>query len=103
MELVFVTMFVDAHKGHNTARYDILGGFLHADLDKDITMILKGRHAKLMVQVTPNLYWTYISVNRQGTAILYVKMQKPTNGLLRSVLLLFYMKLVADLESIDSC
>jgi hypothetical protein len=33
----------------------------------------------------------------KGTAILYVKMQKAMHGLLRSALL-FYKKLVADLE-----
>ncbi len=62
-------------------------------------MVLKGRLAQLMVQVTPNLYMKYISVDRRGTAILYIKMQKAIYGLLRSALL-FYKKLVADLESI---
>ncbi len=39
-------------------------------------------------------------MDRKGTAILYVKMQKALYGLLRSALpLLFYKKLVADLES----
>jgi hypothetical protein len=62
-------------------------------------MILKGKLAELMVQITPNLYRKYISVDRKGTAIPYIKMQKAINGLLRSALL-FYKKLVADLESI---
>jgi hypothetical protein len=52
-----------------------------------------------MVQVASNLYKKYISVDRKGTAILYIKMQKAIYGLLRSTLL-FYKKLVADLESI---
>jgi hypothetical protein len=41
----------------------------------NITKILKGRLAKLMVQVAPNLYRKCISVGRRGTAILNVKMQ----------------------------
>ncbi len=86
-----------AHEECNVACFDIPGVFLHTDLDKDITMILKWRLAELMVQVAPNLYRKYISVNRRATAILYVKMQKVIYGLLRSALL-FYMKLVADLE-----
>ena len=61
-------------------------------------MILKGRLAELMVQVAPNLYRKYISVDRKGTAILYVKMQKAMYGLLRSALL-FYKKLVSELEN----
>ena len=61
-------------------------------------MVLKGRLAELMVQVAPNLYRKYITVDRKGMAILYVKMQKALYGLLRSALLI-YNKLVADLES----
>ncbi len=76
--------------------------FLHDDLDEDITMVLKmvlkGRLAELMVQVAPNLYRKYISMDRMGMAILYMKMQKAMYGLLRSALL-FYRKLVEDLES----
>jgi hypothetical protein len=36
-------------------------------------MVLKGRLAELMVQVASNLDRKYITVNRKGTAILYVK------------------------------
>jgi hypothetical protein len=98
MESVFITAVIDAHKGRNVACFDIPGAFLHADINKDIPMVLKGRLAELMVQVAPNLYKKYITVDRKGTAILYVKMQKALYGLLRSALL-FYKKLVADLES----
>jgi hypothetical protein len=82
----------------NVACFYIPGAFLHANIDKRITMILKGRLAELMVQVAPNLYRKYITVDRKGTAILYVKMQQALYGLLRSALL-FYKKLVAHLES----
>ncbi len=60
-------------------------------------MILKGRLSELMVQVAPNLHRKYISADRRGTAILYVKMQKAIYGLLRSALL-FCKKFVSDLE-----
>jgi hypothetical protein len=64
MELVFITAIMDAHPGHNIACCNIPGAFLHADSDKDITMILKDRLAKLMVQIAPNLYRKYITVDR---------------------------------------
>jgi hypothetical protein len=51
MEPVFVTAIIDAHKGHSVACFDIPGAFLHADIDEDITMVLKSRLAELMVQV----------------------------------------------------
>ena len=91
-ELVFITAIIDAHKGRNFVCFDIPGGFLHTDTNEDITMVLKGRLAELMVQVAPNLCRKYITVDRKGTAILYVKMQKALYGLLRSALL-FYNKL----------
>jgi hypothetical protein len=97
-EAVFITAVIDAHKEHDVACFDIPGAFLCADLDKDITMILKSRLAELIVKVAPNLYMKYISVDAKGSAILYVKMQKAIYGLLRSALL-FYKKLVSDRES----
>ncbi len=97
-ESVFITVVIDVHEGQDMAWFDIPGAFLHADLDEDIAMVLKGRLADLMVQVAPNLYRKYILVDRKGTAILYVKMQKAMYGLLRSALL-FCRKLVEDLES----
>ncbi len=98
MKAVFISTVVYAYKERNVACFDIPGAFLHTDSDKDITMILKGRLAELMVQVAPNLYRKYISVDKEGTAILYIKMQKAIYRLLRSALL-FYKKLVANLES----
>jgi len=95
MESVFITAIIHAHK--DVACFDIPGAFLHADINEDITMVLKGRLAELMVQVVPNLYSKYITVDRKGMAILYVKMRKALYGLLRSALL-FFNKLVADLE-----
>ena len=108
-ESVFITAIINGHKGCNIACFDIPGAFLHADVNEDITMVFKGRLVELMVQVVPNLYSLYITVDRNGTAILYVKIQKALYGLLKSALLV-YMKLVAYLESVrfmlnpyDSC
>ncbi len=74
MEAVFITAVIDAHKERDVACFDIPGALLHADSDEDITMILKGRLAKLMAKVAPNLYRKYISVDAKVSAILYVKM-----------------------------
>jgi hypothetical protein len=55
-EAVFIAAVIDAHEERDVACFDILGAFLHPDSDEDITMILKGRLAELMVKVAPNLY-----------------------------------------------
>ena len=88
-ESLFITTVIDVHEGNYVACFGIPGAFLHADINKVIIMVLKGRLAELMVQVAPNLYRKYITVDRKGTAILYVKMQKALYGLLRSALLFY--------------
>jgi hypothetical protein len=98
IELVFITAIMDAHEGRDVVCFDIPGAFLHADSDKDITMILKGQLAELMEQVAPNPDRKHIIVDRKGMTILYVKMQKAMFGLLRSALL-FYRNLVVDMEN----
>ena len=50
-----------------------------------------------MVMVDPSLYRKYVTLNLRGESVLYVKMHKALYGMLRSALL-FYRKLVADLE-----
>ena len=60
-------------------------------------MLFKGYLAELMVQVDPKLYRKYIMTSAKGGTLLYVKMQRALYGLLRSALL-FYLKLVKDLE-----
>ncbi len=49
MVLVFITAVVDAYEGHNVACFNIAGAFLHADVEEDITIVLRGRLAELMV------------------------------------------------------
>jgi hypothetical protein len=60
---------MDAHKGRDVASFDIPGAFLHMDSDKDITMILRGRLAELMVQVAPNFYRKCITVDRKRITV----------------------------------
>jgi hypothetical protein len=100
-EAVFITTVIDNLEERDVACFDIPGAFLHADSDKDITMILKGRLAELMVKVAPNLYKKYISMDAKGSAILYVKMQKAIYGLLKSALL-FTRNLCLTWTALDS-
>ena len=65
-ESFFLTIVIDAQERRDIGCYDIPGAFLHTDSDKDITMVLKGRLAKLMVQVAPNLYQRkYVTVDKR--------------------------------------
>jgi hypothetical protein len=48
-ESVFITAVIGTHEGRDVACFDILGAFLHADVDEDITMVLKGRLSELII------------------------------------------------------
>jgi hypothetical protein len=87
---VMIQSAIDAHEGRHVVTCDIPEAFLHADLDEEVVMLLRGQLADLMV---------YLRKTAKGESILYVKMLKAMYGLLRSVLL-FYLKLVKDLQAI---
>ncbi len=96
-ESVFITAVIDAHEERDVGCLDIPGAFLHVNSNKDINMTLKGKLAELMVQVALNIYQKYVTVDRRGMPILYVKIWKALYELLRSPLL-FHCKLVNNLE-----
>jgi hypothetical protein len=60
-------------------------------------MVLKGELAEMMVHIAPQIYCKHITVDKKGTPVLYVKLQKALYGLMRASLL-FYRKLRKELE-----
>ena len=97
-ESVFITGVIDALEGRAVAILDLPGAFLHCDNDEMIVMALEGALAEMMVMVDPKLYRKHITTNSRGKPVLYVQCAKAVYGLLRSALI-FYRKLVADLEA----
>ena len=73
-ESVFITSVITAYEKRETGTFDIPGAYLNADCDANdepIVMVLKGRLAEMMVQVDPSLYRKYITVDGNGTPVLY--------------------------------
>jgi hypothetical protein len=68
--------------------YDIPSAFVNTDVDEDVLMVLKGELAEMMIQFAPQTYQKYMTVDRKGTPILYVELQKALYGLMRLSLLL---------------
>jgi hypothetical protein len=95
---VLITSAIDAHEGRRVITCDIPGASLHAELDEEVVMLLRGQLADLMVLINPELYGPYLFKNGKGESMLYVCMLKAMYGLLRSALL-FYLKLVEDLRA----
>ena len=52
----------------------------------------------MMIQIPPEVYRKYVAMDKKGTKILYVKLQKALYGLMQASLL-FYRKLQRELEA----
>jgi hypothetical protein len=47
---------------------------VNTDVDEEVIMVLKGELAEMMIQIAPEVYRKYVSVDKKGTKILYVKL-----------------------------
>ncbi len=78
--------------------YDVLSTIVNTDINKDVLMVLKGKLATMLLNIVPEVYQRYITADKKGTLVLYVKLQKALYGLMRANLL-FYRKLRLELEA----
>ncbi len=53
---------------------------MNTDVDEDVLMVLKGELADMMIQIAPQVYRKYITINKKGTPILYVKLKRRSMG-----------------------
>ncbi len=99
-ESIFITAMIMAkdNKKRQVRCYDIPGSFINTDVDKDVLMVLKGELAEMMVQIVPQVYWKYVMVDKKGTKVLYMKLQRALYGLMRASLL-FYRKLRKEFKA----
>jgi len=97
-ESTFITASIAAHERRVVRCYDVPSAFVNTDVDEDVIMVLKGDLAEMMMQLTPEVYRKYVAIDKKGTKILYVKLQKALYGLMRASLL-FYRKLRKEFEA----
>jgi hypothetical protein len=91
-ESTFITAAIAASKRRKVRCYNIPSAFVNTDVDEDVLMVLKQELAEMMVQIAPQVCRKYVTPDKKGTPILYVKLQKALYGLMRASLL-FYRKL----------
>ncbi len=96
-ESTFITASIAASERRIVQCYNILSVFVKTDVDEDVLIVLKGKLSEMMVQIALQVYRKYVTVDKKGMKILYVKLQKALYGLMR-LSLLFYRKLQKDLE-----
>jgi hypothetical protein len=93
----FITAAIAANEHRVVRCYDIPSVFMNTDMDEDMLMVLKGELAEMMVQIAPQEYRKYVTVDRKGTPILYMKLQKALYRLMQASLL-FYRKLRKEMQ-----
>ena len=96
-ESTFVMAAIAANEKRKVRCVNIPSAFVNADVDKDVLMVLKGELADMMIQIGPQVYRKYITINKKGTPILCMKLKKALYGLMRASLL-FYWILQRELE-----
>jgi hypothetical protein len=89
---MFITSSMAAKEKCHVWYYAIPSAFVNMDIGKDMLIMLKGELAEMMVQIAPQIHQKYITVDKKGTIVLYVKLQKLLYGLMRASLL-FHRKL----------
>ena len=95
---MFITSVIAANKKRFVRCYDVPGAFLHTESDENVLMVLRVELVEMMVHIVPQIYQTYVKMNKKGTPILYVRVKKAIYGLLRSSLI-FYRKLCGEIEA----
>ena len=95
---LIVTTVVDALERRDVATIDLPSAYISARQPEGevVHMVIRGKLAELMVEAEPTTYRKYLTVDRNGNAVLYVKIARALYGLIKSALL-FYRKLLTDL------
>ncbi len=96
-ESMLITSATAGSKKRHVRCYVVPNAFVNTDVDEDVLMVLKGELAGMMVHIAPQIYRKHITVDKKGTPVLYVKLQKALYRLMQASLL-FYRKLKKELE-----
>jgi hypothetical protein len=69
-ESTFITASIAVHEHRKVRCYNIPSAFVNTNVDVDVLMVLKGDLTEIMVQIAPQVYRKYVTVDRKGTPIL---------------------------------
>ena len=88
-ESVFLTCLISAFEKRVNPLYDVPITFVNTHRDEEEDMVLRGNLAELLVKVASKIYRKYITRDKKGKAILYVRLKKAIYGLMRAALLFY--------------
>jgi len=89
LEALMISYAIDAKENRYVVVTDIPGTFLHADMQKDVHMLLEGMIAESIFKLDPKLYRRYIWKNKHDKPMLHIKLKKSLYGTLEAALLVW--------------
>jgi hypothetical protein len=104
LESVLLTAVIDAHEGRDVTVIDSPNKFVQTlvkDHDKGkAIMHLRGKLAKLVAKVAPEICTKHLIINRKGKNVLHVQLLNALCGITKAALILCRQHFVKDLKSI---
>ena len=94
---VMITSAIDAYERRDVVTVDYPGAFLRAMTSDPVLIKLRGPLVGALLLIDPAMYRDYVTTDKKGEKMLYVRMSKALYGLLKSALD-FYNKLRYNLE-----
>ena len=87
-ESVFCTVGIEAEEERDVAITDISNAFVQTDLAINgkpvfVLMAIRGTLADMLVKIAPEVYGPYLTKDKKGNSLLYVKLLKALYGLRR--------------------
>jgi hypothetical protein len=67
----FITAAIVARERGTVQCYNVPSAFINAYIKEDMLMVLKGELADMMVQIAPQVYRKYITMDKKGARTLY--------------------------------
>ncbi len=70
---LFIMAAIAASEMRKVRCYDTPSAlFVNTDVDENVLMVLKGELAEMMMQIAPQTYQKYVTVDKKGTPIPYI-------------------------------
>jgi hypothetical protein len=73
-ESTFIMASIAAKEQRKVQCYNVPSTFVNTNVDEEVIMVLKGELAEMMIQIAPEVSRKYVSVDKKGTKILYMKL-----------------------------
>ena len=91
-ESVFCTIGIEAEEERDVAITDISNAFVQTDLALNgkpvfVLMAIRGVLADMLVKIAPEVYGPYLTKDKKGNSLLYVKLLKALYGLMEASLM----------------